>query len=91
MEWVPFDETWMKKRLLYNATGAAWAKPTQEEAIRSLAIRLCRWTARLHHDMKRAESAITALEKLRPDLPAFTDTARQNLTQGAPRVSVEDW
>lgn len=91
MEWVPFDARWMKKRLLYNAAGAAWAKPTQDEAIRSLAIRLCRWTACLHYDMKRAESAITALEKLRPDLPAYADTARRNLTQGAPRVSVEDW
>ena len=90
-EWVPFDEQWMRKRLLYNATNAAWAKPTQEEAIRSLAIRLCRWTARIHRDMKRAESAVAVLEKLRPDLPAFTETARRNLAHGAPRSYVEDY
>jgi hypothetical protein len=90
MQWVPFDERWMKKHLLHNGAGAAWAKPTQEEAIRSLAIRLCRWTARLRTEMKRAESAAAVLEKLRPDLPAYTKRARLNLSVGPARSHIGD-
>ena len=81
-EWAPFDPAWMKKRICHNGASAAWAKPTQEEAIRSLAIRLCRWTAALHRDRERAESAVRALETLRPDLPAYVERARLNLSVG---------
>lgn len=81
-EWVPFDARWMRKRICYNGAGAAWAKPTQEEAIRSLAIRLCRWTARLHTDMNRAKSTIQVLETLRPDLHAYVEQAKMNMHVG---------
>jgi hypothetical protein len=77
--WDDFDPGWMRKRICYNGAGAAWAKPTQDEAIRSLAIRLCRWTARLHTEMKRAESAISVLGRLRPEWSAFSQTARAHL------------
>jgi hypothetical protein len=79
MEWVPFNPARMKKRICHNGASASWAKPTQDEAIRSLAIRLCRWTARLHTGMKRAESAAAVLEKLRPEWSAFSQTARAHL------------
>ena len=91
MEWVPFDPSWMCKRICHNGARAAWAKPTQEEAIRSLAIRLCRWTGRLHRDVKRAESAIVVLTKLRPEWTAYPQTARQNLSGNARKVNWEDY
>ena len=81
--WVHFGQP-IKKRLCHNGAGSAWAKPTQDEAIRSLAIRLCRWTGHLSRELKRAESAIKAMEALRPDLPAYTDKARQNLAKEKP-------
>ena len=87
-EWETFDPSWMRKRICHNGARAAWAKPTQEEAIRSLAIRLCRWTAQLHHDLKRAESAIKVLETLRPEWTAYPQTARQNLSGNARKT---DW
>lgn len=77
MEWVSFGH--VKRRLLHNGSGQAWAKPTQEEAIRSLAIRLCRWTSHLRSEVERAESAAKALEQLRPDLADFAAQARKNL------------
>jgi hypothetical protein len=78
-DWVPFNPAWMRKRLCHNGSGSAWAKPTQDEAIRSLAVRLCRWTGHISRDFKRAQSAIAGLEKLRPDLPAFAQRAKANL------------
>lgn len=78
-DWAPFDEGWMKKRFVNDGSGQAWAKPTQEEAIRSIAIRLCRWAQRAHHDMQRVQAAITVLEKLRPDWPSYPEAARAHL------------
>ena len=79
MAWVEYNGRPVKKRLCHNGAGSAWAKPTQEEAIRSLAIRLCRWTNKIAHEAERAASAIKALEQLRPDLPGYTQTASANL------------
>ena len=79
MAWVEYNGRPVKKRLCYNGAGSAWAKPTQDEAIRSLAIRLCRWTGHIARDAERAASAIRTLEKLRPDLPGYTQTAKANL------------
>jgi hypothetical protein len=67
------------KRFVNNGSGQGWVKPTQEEAIKSLAIRLCRWSNRIASDVRRAKSAATALEKLRPDLADFAETSRKNL------------
>jgi len=86
-EWVPFDPKWMKRRLCHNGAGQAWAKPTQDEAIRSLAIRLMRWTAAISREQQRAATAITVLEKLRPDWPSYAQMARQNL--GATHTKLE--
>ena len=67
------------KRFIHNNSGQGWAKPTQEQAILSIAIRLCRWSNRIASDVSRAKSAAIALEKLRPDLADFAETARKNL------------
>ena len=88
--WEPFEPRWMKKRLLYNGSGSAWAKPTQDEAIHSLAIRLCRWSNRLRNEVERAESAAKALEQLRPDLSWASEQARKNLA-GDRGSSTIDW
>jgi len=79
LEWVPFDERWMRKRFVNDGSGQAWAKPTQEEALRSIAIRMCRWAQRAHHDMQRLQAAIAVLESLRPDWPAYPEAARAHL------------
>lgn len=68
-----------KKRFVHDKSGQAWAKPTQDEAIESLAIRLCRWSSRIAADARRANSAADALAKLRPDLADFAEMARKNL------------
>ena len=67
------------KRFIHNKSGQGWAKPTQDEAILSIAIRLCRWSNRIASDVRRAKSAAIALEKLRPDLADFAKTVRKNL------------
>ena len=57
----------------------SWAKLTQDAAIESLAIRLCRWTNMISDAQKRAGDAATSLKKLRPDLACFSETAIKNL------------
>ena len=79
MEWITYEGEPMKKRLLHNGSGSAWAKPTQEEAIHSLAIRLTRWTNHVARDVQKARSAADALEKLRPNLKMSADAARTRL------------
>ena len=77
-EWVSF-QPWMRRKLCHNGAGAAWAKPTQEDAINSLAVRLVRWSNHLRAETDRARSAIDVLEKLRPDLGGYSETANHNL------------
>ena len=76
-QWVP--ASWHKLRWVSNGSGQAWVKPTQDEAIKSLAIRLCRWSNRVAGDVNRVRSAAKALETLRPDFAAYADTARKNI------------
>jgi hypothetical protein len=78
-DWVSCKSYMVKKRLCHNGSGSAWAKPTQDEAIRSLAIRLCRWTSHIANDIRRAKSAIDALQELRPDLSSYAEKSRQNI------------
>ena len=79
LEWVPFNERWMKKRFVNDGSGQAWAKPTQEDALLSLAIRLCRWAQNAHWNMRRVQAAADVLEKLRPDWPSYPEAARSHL------------
>lgn len=83
LAWREWEKEWnmssVGKRFVHNDSGQAWAKPTQEQAIESLAIRLCRWTANMQRERARAESAAKALEKLRPDLSVYAKAALENL------------
>lgn len=78
-EWVPFQPSWMKKRFINNGSGQGWAKPTREEALHSLAIRLCRWTGNIRREVERARSAAEALRKLRPQEEHLAKAAINNL------------
>lgn len=81
-EWDVYEGRSMKKRLLHNNSGSAWAKPTQEEAIRSLAIRLTRWANHLARDVEKARSAADALEKLRPNHEWAAKYTKETLNKG---------
>ena len=78
-EWVEFDPKCDKKRFINNGSGQAWAKPTQDKAVRSLAIRMSRWSNHLANEVDRLRSAADVMEKLRPDLPSYVEHARRNL------------
>lgn len=84
-EWVyysgPRKDKWMADR-----SGSAWAKPTRDEAVRSLAVRLARWTGHLARDVNRARQCAEALAALRPDLPSYVEKARANLRALAPEA-----
>lgn len=77
--WFPEKNAPIKKRLLHNGSGSAWAKPTQKEAIESLAIRLCRWTSHLANDLSKAQSAAKSLAELEPSLDLYAQQAIKNL------------
>lgn len=65
--WEDFNPKWMRKRLLHNGSGSAWAKPTQDGALESLAIRLTRWANNLERDVQKALRAARVLEELCPE------------------------
>ena len=77
MEWV-IDSSG-KKRFIHNNSGQGWAKPTREEALHSLAIRLTRWTNNIRREVEKARSAANALMALRPQEADFAKTAINNL------------
>lgn len=79
MEWVAYEGKAAKKRLLHNGSGSAWAKPTQEEALESLAIRLCRWSNHVNRDVRKALQAAEVMSKLRPQHLAYTEYARNTV------------
>jgi len=81
-EWSGGERVWAgidKKRWIANDSGSSYAKKTQEDAIKSIAIRLTRWSVRILSERERAEMACDALEKLRPDLALYAQTARTTL------------
>jgi hypothetical protein len=53
-----------------NGSGSSWAKQTQDDAIRSIAIRLDRWAEIQLHQVHKLKAAAVTLQKLRPDLAA---------------------
>lgn len=75
-EWVYRAE---ERRWISNKSGASYAKPTKDDAIKSLAIRLTRWTCRIKSEYDRAMSAAETLASLRPELSLYADTAKKNL------------
>lgn len=44
-------------KLVYDRSGSAWAKPTRAEALRSLGVRLTRWSVKVERDVKRVNAA----------------------------------
>ena len=67
------------KRIVFNGCRASWAKETQDDAIRSLAVRLSRWSNHIARDRCKALEAASVLEVLRPDLPSYVQSVRGNL------------
>ena len=51
-------------KLVYDGSGSAWAKPTRAEALRSLGIRLMRWSAAVRLDVERVNDACEVAEVL---------------------------
>lgn len=78
-EWGSFNQTWMKKRFVHDNSNQAWAKPTQEEAIKSLAVRLCRWAGHVARDTEKVRTAAEVIGKLRPELDYLAEGAIKNL------------
>lgn len=56
-----------QKRWVSNDGGAAWAKPTKEEALRSIAIRYIRWASRIASDVAYFRVVGHVLGELMPD------------------------
>lgn len=67
-----------------DGSGSAWAKHTQEAAIRSLAIRLSRWASLEESAVFRIKQAAVTLKKLRPDLPSYTESILEKFGGTAP-------
>jgi len=67
------------KRWVSNKSGASYAKPTKEEAIKSLAIRLTRWTCRIKAEYDRAMIATGTLKALCPEFSSYAETSKKNL------------
>lgn len=77
--WEDFDASWMRKRFVHDGSQQAWAKPTQEQALHSLAVRLTRWSMQVRRSTERVRSAAQALTVLRPADAGFAETAVDNL------------
>ena len=62
---------------VYDDSNAAWAKPTRAAALRSLGIRLCRWSANVRRDVARLNAACDVAEALlsAPDFKSRPDHA----------------
>jgi hypothetical protein len=60
-------------RLLMDGSLSAWAKPTQDEAVKSLAVRLSRWAAIEIGSVHRLKAAAVTLQKLKPELALYGD------------------
>lgn len=54
------------KRWVSDTGGAAWAKPTKEDALFSIAYRFSRWSSRLHNDINYYFAVAHALGVLLP-------------------------
>lgn len=77
LEWTKAD--WHRTRWVSNTSGAAWAKPTREAAIYSLAVRLDRWATNIAREARRAKQAADAMAELRPDLASLAERAKLSL------------
>lgn len=72
LEWITHRHS---KRWVGNSSGSAWAKPTQEAAIRSIAIRLMRWAQKCANDHAKVMAAVETLQAIRPDMKSHAEAA----------------
>jgi hypothetical protein len=75
MEWAPHIEGAL--RWVSDNSGQSWAKPTREEAVRSLAIRLSRHARNVQNSRDKIARRAAVLENLRPDLSDYAISARK--------------
>jgi hypothetical protein len=73
------------KRWVSNDGAQAWAKPTQEQALVSIAVRLHRWSQRLYHETRRLRAAAEVLKVLRPQDQSYAHRAIETLDAGSAR------
>lgn len=68
---------WSPQRFVYDDSNAAWAKPTRAGALRSLGIRLTRWSANVRRDVARLNAAcdVAAALLTAPDVMSKPDHA----------------
>lgn len=69
-EWNLSDPSLHK--LVYDRSGSAWAKPTRAAALRSLGVRLTRWSQRTRRDVERVNAACDVAAALL-SAPTVTD------------------
>ena len=60
-------------RWVKNDSGSAWAKPTQDDAVRSLSVRLSRWAEIQRNSVHKLKAAAVTFQKLCPDLAKNSD------------------
>lgn len=65
------------RRWVSNDGCSAWAKPTREQAIHSLAVRLERWATHVRNDLDKILESSAAIERLVPELAPYADRARR--------------
>jgi len=69
-----------KPRWVSNNGAQAWAKPTREEALISITIRLCRWSQLLRSNAEKAMKSAKAIETLFPERAWAADEVRTQLS-----------
>jgi hypothetical protein len=74
-EWMGCDKT----RWIGIKSRSAWAKPTQDDALRSISIRLLHWTSRLSGEVEKAKTACDILGKVCPQFAERASDARKQL------------
>jgi len=75
-EWNLSDKGLWK--FVHDRSGSAWAKPTRAEALRSLGVRLMRWSVKTRRDVERVNAACDVAEALL-SRDSWTDTAEHLL------------
>jgi hypothetical protein len=68
-----------EKRFVTNTGAQAWAKPTQEDALHSIAVRLERWARQVYRDTVKVRQAAAIVQALRPDDGYLAETALKRL------------
>lgn len=68
------------KKLVMDGSMSAWAKPTKDDAIHSLAHRLVRWSQKVADSHRKASASAHALRTLFPEYDNFAKCALEYLS-----------